>query len=305
MKIAASALLTLLLALSPLTGSKPVSIPFTLDSEGLMLVPATVGGTIPVHLIPDTGAGLDILAPNLIEKLHGTPSGQFSGFRMTGERLDIPLFVIPELSVGPMVKKNVLVGTWDVFDKLHLDGGISVNDFRQQPFTFDFTNDTMVFETAKSLVQRRAAGVSSPLQLDDQRGIVLDLFSQFLIDGQPGQCEIDTGSPGATISTRYMPVLGIDKDGKDVHKHEGHSIVGAPETRYYTTLPQLSLASAPQIRLAQPRVAFSDLIYDCVIGIDFWHGRALTIDISNRQLIVSKPPAESSVATDSAAQAHR
>ena len=282
--------LVFLLVAAPLTAKpKQVSVPFTTNPDGLVIVPATAGGAISIHVILDTGAGLDVLAPSLIERLHGKPLSQFSGFRMTGERLDIPLFIIPELSVGPMVKKDAVVGSWDVLDKFHLDGIISVNDFRRQPFTFDFANKVLIFETPKTLAQRRATGKSSPLQFDDQREITLDLFAWFLIGNLPGQCEIDTGSPSATVSTRYMALLGIDKDGKDVRKHEGRTIAGAAEIRYDTSLPQISLTAAPQVSVAHSSVSFSDIIYDCVVGIDFWSGKALTIDIADKQLIVSNP----------------
>jgi len=281
----------LLLISSPLLAkSKPVSIPFITNSDGMVIVPATLGGTLPMHVIFDTGAGLDVLAPSLVEKVHGKPAGQFSGFRMNGERLDVALFIVPELSVGPMVKKDALAGTWELLDQLHLDGIVSLNDFRQQPFTFDFVNKQLIFETDKALSKRRADGQSSPLQFDDQRGISFDMFAQYLIGKQLGQCEIDTGSPKATISTRFMTFLGIDKDGKDVKKQERRSVTGAIEVHYWTTLPEISLAAAPQINLAQPRVSFSDIIYDCVIGVDFWHDRAVTIDIPHRQLVVSRAP---------------
>ncbi len=276
-----------LLFISPLLAKpKPVSIPFTTNSDGMVILPATVGGNISVHLIFDTGSGLDVLAPSVIEKVHGTPAGQFTGFRMTGERLDIPLFVIPELSVGSVKKKDAVVGSWDVLDKLHLDGIVSLNDFRQQPVTFDFVNKAVIFETPESLAQRRATETSVPVKFDDQRGIALDIFAQFLIDGQPGQCDIDTGSPMATVSTRYMEPLGIEKDGKDVRKVERRTVAGATQIRYDTTLSQISLAAAPQISLAHPRVGFSEIIYDCVIGLDFWAGKALTIDIPGRQIFI-------------------
>jgi len=287
MKRTISTILFVLVTLPLLAKPKPVAVPFTTNSDGMVLVPATLGGTIPIHVIFDTGAGLDVLAPSLIEKVQGKPAGQFTGFRMTGERLDIPLFVVPELSIGSMVKKDAVVGSWDVLDKFHLDGIISLNDFRQQPLTFDFANKELIFETGKTMTERRAAGASSPLQVDDLRGMSLDIFTQFLIAGQPGQCVIDTGSPSATVSTRYMSALGIDKDAKDVRKHEGRTIAGAPEIRYDTSLPQLSLAAAPQFGLAKATVSFVDIIYDCVIGVDFWRDRALTLDIPNRQLIVS------------------
>lgn len=289
MKRLMTTVLLLFISLPLPAKSKPVSIPFTTNSDGMVVVPATLGGTIPMHVIFDTGAGLDVLAPSLIEKVHGKPAGQFTGFRMTGERLDISLFIVSELSVGPVVKKDALVAGWDVLDQLHFDGIISLNDFRQQPFTFDFANKQLIFETDKALAKRRANGQSSPLHFDDQRGISLDMFAQFLIGKQPGQCEIDTGSPSATVSTRYMALLGVDKDSKDVRKHEGRTIAGASEVRYDTRLPQISLAAAPQISIGQPRVSFSDIIYDCVIGVDFWHDRAVTIDILDRQLIISNP----------------
>jgi hypothetical protein len=257
----------------------------------MITVAATVGGTIPIRVIVDTGAGLDILAPSLIEKLHGEPAGKFTGFRMTGERLDIPLFLVHGLSIGPLLKKDAVVGSFDVLDKLHLDGIVSVNDFRQQAFTIDFVNKAVIFETPATIARRRAAGKSQPLQLDDQRGITLDLFAQFLIAGQPGQCEIDTGSQNASVSLRYMTLLDIEKDATGVHKQEGQTIAGGKEIRYKTMLPRISLAAAPEVSLAPANVSFSDIIYDCVVGTDFWASRTLTIDIANRQMIVSRAPA--------------
>jgi len=120
------------------------------------------------------------------------------------------------VSIGPFVKRDPVVGRWDVVDKFRLDGVISVDDFGQQPFTFDFTTKAVVLVTPKTLAQRRAAGKSSPLQFGDGHGMALDLFAQFLVGNQHGQCEIDTGSPRATVSIRFMKSLGIEKDGKDV-----------------------------------------------------------------------------------------
>jgi len=127
------------------------------------------------------------------------------------------------------------------------------------------------------------------LQISDQRGIVLDIFAEFQIGNQRAQCEIDTGSPGATVSTRFMAPLGVEKDSKNIERHEIRNPAGAVEISYRTRLPAIALAAAPQITLAGPRVSFSDIIYDCVVGVDFWSGRALTIDIANRQLVVSNP----------------
>jgi Aspartyl protease len=277
----------LLIALPALASEKPVEIPFTISPDGLVMVPATLGGTISAHVIFDTGAGMDVLAPSVIEKLHGTPAGKFTAFRMWGDRLDVPLFTVSEISVGPVLRSNVVVGAWDMLDQLHLEGIVSVSDFRQQPFTLDFVNKVLVFETAKSLAQRRRTGKTSPLKFDERRGITLDIFSDFLIGNQTGQCEIDTGSQNATVATQFMVPLAIDKDGKDVKKREQKDSAGVMTVRYKTTVPKIALAAAPQIAIANAPTTFADIIYDCVVGIDFWLGKVLTVDIPGRQLIVS------------------
>jgi hypothetical protein len=213
--------------------------------------------------------------------------GQFSGFRMTGERLDIPLFVISELSVGPIVKKDAIVGSWKELDNVHLEGLISVSSFRQQPFTFDFVHKIIVFETPLTLDQRRLEGKPSRLAFNDQRGISLDIFADFLIGAESSQCEIDTGSPGPTVSRRLMVVLGIPKSGKEVRMHQSHTRGGIVESRYETTVPRIALTSWPAIALVRPKVLFSDIIYDCVVGVNFWSGKSVTFDIANRELIVT------------------
>jgi hypothetical protein len=271
-------LLCLLPALPLWGSSKAVSLPFTTNPDGLIIVLAKVGGTIPIHFIFDTGAGLDALAPSLIQRLGGKPAGQFTAFRMTGERLDIPLFIIPELSIGPMMKKDAVVAGWDVLDKWHIDCIMSLNGFRQQPVTFDFVNKALIFETPRTLAHLRAVGKSSRLQLHDERGIALDVFAEFLVGSERAQCEIDTGSASATVTTRFMASLGVE-----VAKDERH------EGSYKGILPEISLAAAPQVTLARPRVSFSNIIYDCLVGVDFWSAKALTIDVAHRQLIVSYP----------------
>lgn len=122
-----------------------------------------------------------------------------------------------------------------------------------------------MFESPRSLERRRAAGHVSALQLHDQRGIALDVFAHFLIGDSQGQCEIDTGSPRATLSTRYLTSPGLE------------------------TVSQLALAGSPGTGVTRPQVAFRNIIYDCVIGVDFWAGKIITIDIPGRRLIVAGP----------------
>ena len=56
---AALAVILLLNALPLFAKSKPVSIPFVISSD-MVIVPATVNGTIPIHVILDTGDWSDL-----------------------------------------------------------------------------------------------------------------------------------------------------------------------------------------------------------------------------------------------------
>lgn len=283
-----SALLLMILTMPMLAQSNTTSIAFTTNSDGMAMIPVTVGESTPIKVILDTGAGLAVLAPSVIEKVHGVPAGVFTGFRMTGERLDISVYRIPRMAIGPTEQKDVLVGSWDVLDKLHLDGIVSLSQFKDQPFTLDFGKKLLTFETAKTLAKRRIDAVISPIQLDDVRGISIDMFAQFLLAGQPGQCEIDTGSPISTLNIRYMKLLDIQEDGKDVRKIQRRTIAGVPEVRYDTHISEIALAASPKISVAHPPVSFVDTIYDCVVGVDFWAGKAVTVDIPGRQIIVQQ-----------------
>jgi hypothetical protein len=277
--------LAVLLTVPAFAGEKEATtLPFTTDPDGVVIVPVVLGGAIHADMFLDTGAGLDGLAPSIVEKLHGKPAGVFTVFRLGGERLDLLLFIIPELRIGPIVKKNALVSAWAVFDQWHFAGVISMNDFRQQAFTFDFPNKQIIFETRRSLRDRLKSGAPIPLKFDDERGIALDLFPEVLVGDQVGQCEMDTGTPDSAFSIRYMEPLGISKDGKDVTKQAS----GA----YLTTVPQLALAADPSIRQMQAKVEFGDIIYDCVLGVHFWSGRSVTVDIPNKRLIVSRAGVE-------------
>ena len=267
--------------------SEPVVIPITL-AEGLVYIPATLDDSLSLSVILDTGAGLDVLATSQVRRVGGRPAGVVTGHRMTGERLDIPLWVVPNLQVGPLASTDAVVGSWGALDSFGLDGIISLMGFRKQPFTIDFTAGTVTLESPRSLARRRAEGQVSPLLLDDLRGRALDVFAAFSFAGHSGECLLDTGTQATRANTRYLAALGIDSSDASVTKRSFRAVTGAVEDQYVASVPRVALASAPEVAATDTRVTFSDIIYDCVIGTSFWQGRALTIDIAGRELIVSK-----------------
>jgi hypothetical protein len=144
------------------------SIPFTVCSDtGLLMIPVSVGGDQTTPFVLDTGSGVSVLSQSLVDKLGGKATGPFTGFRLTGERLDLRLFTIPELRVGPVRQRNALVAGWDGLDKFHLAGMISLNFFRDHPFTLDFRSHQLVVETTAGLAVRQKHGSIVRVQMDD------------------------------------------------------------------------------------------------------------------------------------------
>src|SRR5581483_2369933 len=267
--------------------TRPVVIPFTTTPDGFVLLPATVGGNIPVHLILDTGAGFDVLAQSLVDRQHLTPTSQFTGFVFSGDRIDVSLFNVSTVALSSFERQNVTVAGLALLDQVHQDGIVSMSAFRHQPITIDFVNKVVVLETPTSLAARRKAGTAVPIQLDDDRGIALDMYARFLLGSDTAQCIIDTGSPSATISLRYLVALGVDTADTAVHKHRTQNAAGAMLTRYGTNIARLSLLAPKSVTAELPRVSFANIIYDCAVGVDFWAGKVVTFDIAGRELIVA------------------
>jgi len=186
-----------------------------------------------------------------------------------------------------VVQNPALVGAWDGLDKFHLNGIISLAFFRKQPITLDFERNQLIFETRASLAQRRRSGSAVPVHLDDQRNISLDLFAPFLVGSHPAECEVDTGSEAYMVQQRYMELLGISTDSRAVKKSEHATILGNKEVRYDTTLPSIALAGIPASARRNAPVTFQDLIYDCVVGWNYWAGGSVSFDVPDRALIVS------------------
>jgi hypothetical protein len=201
--------------------------------------------------------------------------------------MDLQLFTIPELRVGPIVRHDAVVAAWDGLDKFHLSGMIALDFFRDQAFTLDFSAKRLVFESQASLAVRRRHGSVVKTRFDDTRGTSLDLFAPFRINGKIAECEVDTGSQGYVFATRYMDALVLTSKSSGVKESAHTTILGNTETRYSAPVDSLTLGDTQIASSAHPSVLFENIIYDCNIGIDFWINKAVTFDIPHKQLIAA------------------
>ncbi|HEV7178576.1 MAG TPA: hypothetical protein VGN11_01795 [Candidatus Baltobacteraceae bacterium] len=269
-KVRALVLTALLLpCIAPSAASARVLIPFQRVDDGLIQVRASLDGNAPVPMLVDIGAGIDILGAKTADSLRSARTGRYTSWRMEGERLDVPTGSIASIGLGAFRVENPTIATWNGLDGSGIDGLISATAFRETPVTFDFPDNELVVEDAASLAVRKKTAVRVPLALQDDRGISLGVFARFDFgNGQSGLCEIDTGSQGFVLDKHYAVALGVDRVG------------GA--------IPSLTLHGAPATTIAKPPVVFSDLIFDCNVGNDFWANKQFSLDIPDRALFVPR-----------------
>lgn len=247
---------------------------------GTLTAPVSVDGGTPQRFILDLGAGLSLIPSSGLAQ--DPPVAHFTGWRMTGERLDGQLYRVSSLGIGPLTSSNDLVAHWNGVTQAGVAGMISAREFASTPFTLDFTNRRLVLEDADSLKSRADKGVSVPLALDDDRGKSLTLFAELDFGrGQRGECLIDTGQFNIQVNKRYMEALGVHLGGADVLQQED---------RIITHLPDVALAAAPPVHSSGAKVIFRDIIYDCVIGNSFWNNKIATFDIAAKRMYVQALP---------------
>jgi hypothetical protein len=90
-----------------------VRLPFA-RIEHFVTVPVSVGD-VETRFVLDTGIGLTMLAETLCERASCTPTGDtFSGSRMSGQDVSLPLGRIPSLAFGDLTQPDVVVGILDM-----------------------------------------------------------------------------------------------------------------------------------------------------------------------------------------------
>jgi len=259
-------------------------IPFVLFEGNYIILDVAVDDSITGKWGFDTGAGVHVISNKLFRRLNPRPAGRLTGFRMDGSRLDFDLFQVASIAVGSCREESAYVVTWDLIDSLGIDGLLSIKLFENHPVTLDFKNNQLVLESDVSLGLLQEKGEIVGLETQRYRDKSLDIFVEFLgNDSVLIEMEFDTGSGRNTfLHSRLMALLGVDSANAEMEVHHEEA-----DTAYYATVKSLSLLNAPNLKADSVRVHFKkDLIYDGVIGIDFWNGKQVTVDIPGRRLIV-------------------
>jgi Aspartyl protease len=259
----------------------------------LLTVPVRVGD-VDARFIFDTGIGLNLISGALAARTGCEPDGSaFTGRRMSGHPVTIPMGIIGSLQLGTHRAEDVPAGIFDMQAMAGLDrveGFLSLGYFRATPVTVDYAAGLVVIEDQASLARRAEAGTSVPMRVV-QDGQATDLrLGLTLPGGQPITVEVDTGSDTLILNETLAADAGIDLHDPGTRQAEGTDETGHEFVRYFATLPgDVSVTGAPQIRAASPGVMFQKIIYDGLVGQAFLRNFTTTYDLAGARIIFAVP----------------
>lgn len=272
---------------SPRENAPPVSIPLEFIDHFAVLS-ARLDDAIDVRLILDTGIGVTVLSSELCQRAGCRISGEYTGERMSGQRITIPLARVGSLAVAARREQDVQIGVIDGGELLpsDIDGILSLGFFETGPFTIDYRAGSLTLDDDASLRRRLGAGVAVPAAVERDAATVTVFLALELPGGHSARVEVDTGSNALILDQDYMRRLGVDPADPGVARVVGTDETGHPFVRHFAVLDgAVRLAAAPQIEQVRPRVMFQDIIHDGLIGAAFLRDHAVTFDLAGSRMI--------------------
>ncbi len=104
----------------------------------------------------DTGGGKTFIVPETARRLGFTPSGRGVSFRMNGEIVESQYCQDISLFIAGIPFHYERMGVWDINSVLpdglpHLDGILSLDTFKNQPFTLDLASKQLMIESQRTM----------------------------------------------------------------------------------------------------------------------------------------------------------
>lgn len=257
----------------------------------LVTVPVLVDGTREARFVLDTGIGLTLLSEELCGELGCERTGStFTGRRMSGQDVTVPLAVLRTLTMGAHTREGHTVGVLDTRtfpgELSGVDGFLSLAFFEPTPFTVDYGGGTVVVETPPSLAARVASGTAVGIRLERQ-GPALDAFLPLTVPGRGRiEVEVDMGSDALILDESLAGEVGVRLDDPSVRRVEGSDETGHPYLRHFARIPgTIHPTGAPSVAQTDPEVIFQRIVYDGLVGDAFLRNFVVTYDLPGERMI--------------------
>jgi Aspartyl protease len=250
----------------------------------LVTVPVRADGR-DTRFILDSGIGLTLVTDRFAERL-GLEAGPetFTGRRMSGQAVALPLATLPSLSCDGLRRDGVQVGVLDTSgfppEVAELDGFLSLAFFAEAPFTVDY---------ARRVVRTGpvpASGTEVEIRIESDGPDVTAFMPLVLPTGRTIEVEVDMGSDVLILHDDLADEVGVALDDPRLEVVEGRDETGHAYTRRFgTARGRIHPAGAPAIAQDDPDVMFQAIRYDGLVGDAFLRRFVVTFDIPARRIV--------------------
>ena len=161
----------------------------------------------------DTGEGVTSITPEFAETLGCKPWGRISGFRMSGERLDMTRCDNLVLELGGLSLKAPIVGVFDLMRLLpdspvRLFGAIGLDIFAGRALTLQSQRNRLIIESPASLAARISKAKEVPARLvRDVEGVALAVDVGVPTSKGLAWMELDSGNGGTLVVAKHLAAL--------------------------------------------------------------------------------------------------
>ncbi len=165
----------------PAPPSKPVIIPLEPYLGVLWSFQGEVDGK-PRRFLLDTAGGITVISQPFADAIGCKPWGRVTGFRMRGDRVDLPRCDDVGLKAAGLPLTAPTAGVIDFStllpkDAPPLDGSVALDAFAGRAVTLDLAGRRLIVETPDSLKARARDGVEVPVRFSrDATGLALTPF---------------------------------------------------------------------------------------------------------------------------------
>lgn len=272
----------------------PVIVPFEfVKGDTAVVVPVTVDGR-GLHLVLDTGAGIEAIAAGVAKELNIQVTETHTGKRLNGDPLTVGMGKARSVTFGSITKRDWPLAPMEYFDEtskeINVQGLLSLKFFEDHPFTIDYPGKKIIIETASSLAERKRKGFVTPIFTTQEIPRALGAEVDLEVDGKWKQRSIiDTGSAPTKLDMPYFEKMGYSPNDPRLKKKSNNTI--AKTTTHAMFIPgpgRIRLFGSKDVVNDEAPIRFQEKLSAASIGGDFFMKYQVTFDLQKHELIMNQ-----------------